>query len=263
MKVKSQLLKKVALFISFIFLLPCKDTLAQEYNHDSKAGMIANTSLEAMGGRKNYNDVRYISWLFFGRRFHVWDKHTGDIRIEYGEGKNNLLLMNIHNKKGRVWENGKEVKDKALLAEKMKWGYEVWINDSYWVVMPYKLHDPGVNLTYSREDKSSDGRPVDVLTMTFNEVGVTPENKYEVFIDKESHFITEFSYYPKVEDKEPKFLLPWKNWRPYGKIMLSDNRGENGMAPLNTFATLPTEIFNQYSPAKDTKGKYIAGSMLR
>lgn len=259
MKIKLKL-PVVTLLVSLLFTVAFNAS-AKKYHHDDKSGAIANASLKAMGGRKNYDAVRYISWLFFGRRFHVWDKYTGDIRIEYGEG--NLVLMNIHSKKGRVWEKGNEITDSNLVAEKMKWGYETWINDSYWVVMPFKLHDPGVNLTYAREDKSSDGRPVDVLTMTFNEVGVTPDNKYEVYIDKKTHFITEFSYYQKVNDDNPKFLMPWRNWRSFGKIMLSDSRGDNGMAPLNIFTELPQNILTQYGSAKDTKGKAIPGSIIK
>jgi hypothetical protein len=40
-----------------------------------------------------------------------------------------------------------------------------WINDS-WLVMPWKLQDPGVNLTYVK-DKLPSGTTVDILQLTF------------------------------------------------------------------------------------------------
>ncbi len=238
-------------------LVSAANTLGQ----DPKAMKVANAAISAMGGRENYNNTRYLSWLFFGSRFHVWDKYTGDIRIEYN--KKNVLLMNIHTKKGRVWEDGVEITDTKLLAKKMKWGYETWINDSYWVVMPYKLHDDGVNLAYARQDKSLEGRPVDVLTMTFEGVGVTPNNKYEVFFDQETKLLTEFAYYPTFETNIPKFRLPWKNWKMYGNIKLSDNRGKRGMAPINVFKTLPKNVLTSNSHAKDMQGNIIAGSIFK
>ncbi|MCG7530381.1 hypothetical protein MHM98_03275 [Psychrobium sp. MM17-31] len=228
---------------------------------DKKAQEIANASVAAMGGRDNYNNTRYISWLFFGSRFHVWDKFTGDIRIEYDKG--NVLLMNIHTKKGRVWEQGKELKDEKMLAEKMNWGYEVWINDSYWVVMPFKLHDDGVNLAYTRQDKSLDGQDVDVLTMTFNDVGVTPDNKYEVFFDKQTHLIKEFAFYPTVNTNKPRFRLPWANWQQYGTIKLADNRGKSGMTPISVFDELPQTIFTSPQAAKDNQGEIIKGALIK
>ena len=68
--------------------------------------------------------------------------------------------------------------DETELKEALDNAYAAWINDSYWVVMPYKLQDPGVKLTYTREDKTEDGKDAHVLTMTFDSVGLTPQNKY-------------------------------------------------------------------------------------
>jgi hypothetical protein len=234
---------------------------AGSLGQDAKAMKVADAAVVAMGGRENYDNTRYLSWVFFGSRFHIWDKYTGDIRIEYN--KQNLILMNIHTKKGRVWEDGTEIVNSKLLAEKMQWGYETWINDSYWLVMPYKLHDDGVNLVYTRQDKSLEGRPVDVLTMTFEGVGVTPDNKYEVFFDQETKLLSEFAYYPTFETKIPRFRLPWKDWKMYDKIKLSGSRGEKGMAPINVFMSLPKSVLTENTPAKDTQGDMITGAMLQ
>ena len=49
---------------------------------DPKAISVADQAMTAMGGRKNWDATRYITWRFFGFRLHVWDKWTGDIRFE-------------------------------------------------------------------------------------------------------------------------------------------------------------------------------------
>ena len=255
MKTKPTVLSAI---FATIFAL-CISALAQaaEYNHDTKSAALADAVVEAMGGRQNYDNLHYLSWNFFGRRFHIWDKYTGDIRIEYGENLQHVLLMNVHSKEGRVWEDGKEITEEAALAEKMKWGYEVWINDSYWVVMPFKLHDPGVNLAYTREDISLDGDPVDVLTMTFNEVGVTPDNKYELFISKDSKRVIEFAFYQTSDATEPRFRLPWNNYQNFAKVMLADSRGDGKMSPIQVFSELPKSVFTDNALAVDTEGKRI------
>jgi hypothetical protein len=48
-----------------------------------------------------------------------------------------------------------------------------------------KLQDPGVNLTYVKTEQLSNGTTADILQLTFNAVGVTPENKYWLYVDKE------------------------------------------------------------------------------
>lgn len=223
---------------------------------DAKAEKIANKVVEALGGRDNYNATRYIAWVFAGKNFHVWDKFTGDIRIENQQGE--LVLMNVNTKLGQAWDNGVKIIDAAVLSKKLDWAYKAWINDSYWLVMPYKLHDDGVNLTYTREDKTATGKLADVLTMTFEAVGVTPNNKYELFIEKDNHMLTQWRFYPTVGDEKPMFELPWNNWQYYGDIMLSDNRDKLTLNPINVYKVLPDSVMASPSP---TEG--IPGAILR
>jgi hypothetical protein len=49
-----------------------------------------------------------------------------------------------------------------------------------------KLQDPGVNLTYVKTEQLPNGTTADILQLTFNAVGVTPENKYWLYVDKEA-----------------------------------------------------------------------------
>lgn len=228
------------------------------YAHpDNQSEQIVQRSLEEMGGIDNYNNTRYISWVFFGRRFHIWDKYTGDIRIESQDGS--LILMNVNSKKGRAWDaHGEEITSSETLQKRLRFGYEAWINDSYWLVMPYKMLDAGVHLAFARQDKTADGRPASVLTMTFSDVGVTPENKYEIFFDDESHLVTQWRYYEKAEDQTPAFELSWSNWQAYGDILLSDLRGERSIGPIQVFVSIDKAYLSQ--PTKITD---IDGAMLK
>lgn len=212
---------------------------------DAKAIAIADQVMANMGGWKNWNDTRYITWKFFGRRFHVWDKHTGRIRVE---DNNRTVLMNIHSKAGRAWEDGQEITDPDSLAPRLESAYRAWINDSYWLVMPYKLKDSGVTLKYMGEKTMENGQDADVLQLTFEEVGVTPENKYEVFVSKESGMVEQWSFFRNAQDPEPAFNSPWLEWKKYGEIMLSASRGNRGHSDLAVFNELPASIFESPEP---------------
>jgi hypothetical protein len=51
-------------------------------------------------------------------------------------------LVNINTLKGKVYENGTLVQDEIKVNGLLEKG-KLWINDSYWLVMPWKLQDPG------------------------------------------------------------------------------------------------------------------------
>ncbi len=213
---------------------------------DAKAIEIADRVMAAMGGRDAWDATRYLRWRFFGRRLHVWDKHAGRIRIE-GVGREDqkpyVILMNLHTKEGRAWRGGEEITDPAELAEMLDQGESIWINDSYWIVMPYKLKDTGVTLKYAGRGTMADGRPAEVLELTFKDVGDTPENKYRVYVADDSGLVEQWDFYRNAADEEPGFKTPWHDWQRYGRILLSDNRGENGHTEVAVFDELPDSVF--------------------
>lgn len=115
--------------------------------------------------------------------------------------------------------------------------------------MPYKLKDSGVTLTYRGEETLEDGRKCDVLQLTFKDVGDTPQNKYYVYVDRESKLVIQWSYFTHADDAEPRFTLPWKNWQRYGDILLSDDRGRSSkMEDIAVFDELPASVFNSPEP---------------
>ena len=212
---------------------------------DPKAIALADEVMAAMGGRANWDATRYITWRFFGFRLHVWDKWTGDIRFEQDDL---TVLMNIHSKEGRAFVAEKEISDPDTLAAKLDHGYRAWINDSYWLVMPYKLKDTGVTLHYRGLEATEDGRPAEVLELTFKDVGVTPQNKYAVWIDQESRLVTQWAFYREATDAEPRFTGPWTNWQRHGSILLSDGRGERQHTDVAVLDKLSRKVFTSPDP---------------
>lgn len=219
-------------------------------NSDKKAIEIADEVMKAMGGRKNWNETRFISWNFFGRRQLHWDKQTGDVRIDFNNGKFNALL-NVYNKEGATL-TGKVMKDSMAVTQPdslqkyLKRGKSIWINDMYWLCMPFKLKDSGVTLKYAREDTLKGGKKADVLTLTFSEVGDTPQNKYEVYVDQESKLVSKWAYFKTATQDSANFSTPWQNYQKYGNLMLSDDRGRARLSAIKVLDKVPEKLLTTF-----------------
>jgi len=193
-------------------------------NSDPKAIEIADQVMDAMGGRQAYDNTRYLSWNFFGSRKLWWDKLTGEVRIE---SLRNAFksTVNIHTLNGRVWKDSVQMTNPDSLKKYLARSKNIWINDSYWLLMPFKLKDSGVTLKYIGEE-NSDSLHADILELGFREVGVTPENKYHVYVDKSDRLIKQWAFFGQAADDTARFVTPWKNYQRYGDLLLSGDRGQ-------------------------------------
>ncbi len=221
---------------------PAAEGFDQE-GSDLLATLIADKSMLAMGGREAWDKTRYIGWNFFGRRDHLWDKWTGNVRIEVPE-QELTILMNINTKEGKVQKNGEILTDSAEYY--LQRGYGMWVNDSYWLVMPYKLKDSGVTLKYLREDTTQVGSTADVLSLSFKEVGITPQNIYEVWVDTDSKLVTQWAYFPDSSSLDPQFITPWADYQKYGEILLSSDRGQYKLTGIDVFDEVEERLFSSF-----------------
>jgi hypothetical protein len=211
---------------------------------DSRAQSIADSVMIAMGGKQNWDNTHYVHWNFFGKRTLWWDKYIGNVRIEI-PAKKLLILTNLNTKKGHVYRSGTELTQPDSINYFMDRGYKIWANDSYWLIMPFKLRDPGVNLKYLGAEKDSLGNDCYALELTFNKVGVTPENKYHVYVDRKSYLVTEFDFYSKATDERPEFRDPWTGYKPYGHILIADDRGEGKLTDIAVMDEVPSGVFEK------------------
>ena len=219
---------------------------------EERAVEIARATLDTMGGAEAWNSTRYISWKFMGGSLHVWDKWTGNHRMESQDrssGDQIVALININTWDGRIYKNGAEVTDPEELANRLNRAFRSWNNDTYWMFMPYKLLDAGVTLRYLGERAMQDGRAADVLQLTFEDVGDTPDNKYEVFVAKDTGLVEQWTYWSRFDDPEPGFTMPWADWQQFGGIMLATNKGRDSDWSIHVYAELPETVFTSPEPA--------------
>lgn len=223
---------------------------------DPKAIAVADRVMEALGGEAAWNATRYLRFDFavdrggktVMRRAHAWDKWTGRYRVEGKDkdGRDVVVAMNLNTRLGSATVAGKllagEELDKALET-----GYAWWVNDAYWLVMPYKMRDPGVVLTLAGQERKGDDA-WDKVLLTFEGVGLTPEDRYWVFVNQKTGLVDRWEFVLKGE-KTPPVPFDWKGWRAHGRIQLADDRvnpndGTRIHFPvLDAPSTLPDEAF--------------------
>ena len=214
---------------------------------DSAAIAIADSVMLAMGGWDSWQNTHFISWNFFDARKLIWDKWTGNVRIN--SLKNDFeAILNIHDNQGRVMLNGKEITEPDSLQQLLDQAKSYWINDSYWLVMPYKLKDSGVTLKYAGQDDIENAGPSYILQLTFDNVGITPENKYKVWVDKQSFLVRQWAFFRSADQDTANFITPWNNYQNYGGILLSGDRGQRNISEIMVFEELPEEVFSSFEP---------------
>ncbi len=199
---------------------------------DQKAMDIAEAVVQASGGAQQYRDTEYLSWNFFGSRKHIWHKPSGNVYIE-AQKEPIKIKMNINSKQGEVWLNGEQQVQQDTLSKYLQKGYEWWVNDSYWVVFPFKLQDSGVTLKYVGQGQTQLGADAEILSLTFSNVGVTPDNKYLVYVDQSTNLVTQWDFYADADDEAPRFQIPWLDYQEYGSIKLSGNRGQMTISDIS------------------------------
>ncbi|MEN0051745.1 MAG: hypothetical protein AAF806_32065 [Bacteroidota bacterium] len=244
---------KLYYFILLSFFIACQSETAttvdenpnppaEDFNieaSDEEAIALADQVMEAMGGRKAWDETRYLTWNFFGSRKLFWDKQTGDVQIDVFRDSLQIYLNYKDDVKGAVYKNGIAFAEQDSIKKYVERGKSIWINDSYWLVMPFKLKDSGVTLKYKGQDTLETGQAAEKLQLTFEGVGNTPQNKYMVYVTKKDSLVKQWDFYTNATDTVKRFSSAWENYQPYGEILLSDNRGRGSLSEIAVYNELP------------------------
>jgi hypothetical protein len=216
-------------------------------NSDPAAIELADTIMAAMGGRANWDKTRFISWNF-GKRDLVWDKHQGRVRIE-APADSIIYLINVNTGEGKVQVKGQTLPQSDSLQKMLQRAKSIWINDSYWLVMPFKLKDSGVTLKYLGEDTLNADAKCNVLELTFKNVGDTPDNKYRLYVDLKDNLIKKWAYYENADQDSASRIWPFDNYKKYGDILLSADRSDGrGPKDVKVSNEMPDKVFEEFTP---------------
>lgn len=227
-------------------------SLAQERAFDpagseAKAIDLVAAMQQALGGMDAWEKVRYLrfDWVVErgGQRVaevrHLWDRHDGRYRVEgkTREGKDFLALFNVRTRTGSAWSERKKLEAEEL-QKALAFAYGRYINDSYWLVQPMKLKDPGVHLGYAGE-RALNGTKYELVHVWFDKVGLTPGDHYWVYIHPQTKRIDRWAYFLESDKNkgEPRLeaatAWDWRDWKQVGGVWLAaDKVRDDGSARI-------------------------------
>jgi hypothetical protein len=200
---------------------------------DRESEPIVRALNDAMGGQKTWDNLPCFRFDFVvvrdgkeaARFSHWWDKWHGRCRVEGKDdhGKMVTAIFGLADKKGTVFVDGIGESDPVKVAAAIQNGYERWVNDTYWVMMPFKLHDNGVRIRYSRPERTLQAK-YDVLEVTFVPgTGLTSDDHYWLYVNRSTHLIDKWEFV-LTGQKPPPSGSTWEGWTNIGPIKLSLER---------------------------------------
>lgn len=117
-----------------------------------------------------YAKTRYLKWSYRGdSNRYLWDKELGIVWVQWDDIRVKLYLSN--QSRSTVWQEGKKVskKEKTKLVEIAR---DLFNNDSFWLVAPYKVFDPGTQRRLVQWEGEQ------ALLVTYTTGGTTPGDSY-------------------------------------------------------------------------------------
>jgi hypothetical protein len=232
---------RIARILAAVFLAAAASAAAQE--RDAKADKVGKELIAALGGEPAWEKARELKFDFVvvnegkvaGRRSHTWDRYSGDYKLTGTDPSNApyAVCFNVNTKQGKAWVNGKPVEGEE--ADKMlKSSYARFINDTYWLLAPWKIFDPGVHLAYDGEKTCPGGGLCDVLKLSFDNVGLTPKDVYWMWISRDGRKMVQWQYILKGAD-EPPTTVEWTNWQKVGGIAIAMEHPMEGKPTIIRF----------------------------
>lgn len=249
-----------------------RDSVASPFD-DPDVTRIHQRMMDTLAPEDGWERARYIrfDWVVDqgegepSRRFHRWDRYTGLYRLESPtEDGTMVAIFDVDEPlEGRVWVDGELVEGEER-SDLLDRAHAVFINDTYWLLMPYKWDDPGVQAEYMGQETDGAGKSWEVVELSFEEgVGRTPQNMYQAWVEPESGIMKRW-YHFRSEGVEP-LVAGWEGWRRVGPIMLASDRPIEGremtirFENLEVSETVPAGAFEP-PPGAETPGEPAAGA---
>lgn len=227
------------------------------HGSDPKAVAIADQVIQALGGKQAWDRLPGLRWTFGAMlgdsvrssRRHAWDKMTGRHRVDGvdRQGRPYTLIHTVGDSTGGMaWVNGTPIEGDSL-HKLVQRANAMWVNDTYWMLMPYKLRDPGVTLKYDG-DTTMAGATFDRLALSFDQVGLTPGDHYWVYVDRADHRVKHWEMV--LQGSEPPPVgYSWEGWELHDGLWFPTAHRRDS---TNVF-TNHIETVHQFAPAEFAK----------
>jgi hypothetical protein len=199
-----------------LLFLAASPAIAQQPN--DRAQELAREVWRASGG-ENWQNVQQIRFTFvvadqekeLARVQHEWDLVAGTDRVRWRDKEGNEKTATVNLANPPADGDGKAA-------------YARWVNDSYWLLAPLKVLDPGVKLS-QEGTKELNGVEHELLRLSFEQVGLTPNDQYVLYIHPETKLVSAWDYIP---NEEKVMHSTWEDYQQFGGLKLATLHQFNG-----------------------------------
>ena len=226
---------------------PPPDAEAERLPLVNRADSVAFRMVEASGGFAAWEALPVLRFDFGIEREgqqqvaarHYWDKAGGRYRVEWPGGPDStyVAVFSAWPDSARAFLNGAALDGPAGEAA-VERATSRTINDTYWLLAPLKLFDEGVTRTYVPD--SSDAT-TDVIQLAFDNVGLTPGDRYWLFVDRASGQLRRWTF-ALQDDPRPR-SFDWTAYHelsgPGGPVRLSARKQNDAVAILTDQLVAP------------------------
>jgi hypothetical protein len=207
----------IAAVISVLALVP---GIRAADDSTGKEPTLATELWKASGG-ENWGKVKEIHFTFAveqeGNRLftaqHAWNVAAGTDRVKWKD------------KQGADHDVTVKLADAPKEGE-AKDAYARWVNDSYWLLAPLKIRDPGVRVE-ATGPKDLNGTSLETLQLSFENVGLTPTDRYVFYIDPQTKLPRAWNYIPQTGEE---LQATWEKFQNFGGLNLATEHNFKGKA---------------------------------
>ena len=200
------------------------------------ADSLAYRAYEAAGGPEMWagSHIPYVRFNFTAGgtpRRHLWNRKTGQYRLEYEIKPDTsvVVLFNARDAKGTAYLNGAAAqgsRNESLVSR----AHRAFVNDTYWLLMPTKLFDEGVQRSLVPDSSDSE---TGVIRLTFEGVGYTPEDNYWLWINRDTGLIDHWNYL--LQGRSKMSTAKWIDYKEFDADGLSGRLSTRKVSPDGSF----------------------------
>ncbi len=169
-----------------------------------------------------FDTISYLRWEFFraGQKY-FWDKKNNQAIIEWGTNK---VIMQLDSQEAKAYTDGREQTGESLQKLKAK-AWSNWCNDSFWMIAPFKLFDPGT--TRELVDVTGEENATKGLLVKYESGGVTPGDAY-LWLLGDDNVPTGYKMWTSIIPVQGLYAS-WKGWEDHMGALLSTKHDLAGM----------------------------------
>ncbi|REE00097.1 hypothetical protein [Marinoscillum furvescens] len=201
----------LVLFLSFTFLGVSVHESLPQGQPGLRAERLADSLLSAVG-YDGYQNLETIRWSYPPGHHYVWDKQQDSVQVSWDEF---TVMLSTESIRGYAYRGERPLSGEQL--DKVLWkAWEYFANDSFWLVAPFKVRDPGTSRSYVETDRGHG------LLVTYSSGGVTPGDSYLWVLDKHTYRPVAWQMWVSIIPVGG-VEFSWENWQQYGEVWFADH----------------------------------------